>query len=71
MRAARAEGEYVDFANSGFSDFHVFLVRDYLGAGLYHLIFAVVLAFVTGAAGIGLGLLVRRAGRSRAAAGRH
>jgi hypothetical protein len=63
VRAARAEGEYDDFANSGLGNFHVFLVRDYLGAGFYHVIFAVVLALLTGTAGTGLTLLVRRTGR--------
>ena len=32
----RAEGNYADFANSGLSDFNVFVVEDFFGAAFFH-----------------------------------
>jgi hypothetical protein len=58
-RVLRAEGDYDDFARSGFTDFHAFLVRDFLGAGFYHLVFAVALALAFGRTGAALADLLR------------
>jgi hypothetical protein len=67
-RALRAEGEYDDFHRSGMPDFTAFLLRDFLGAGFYHLLLGVVLALGIGSGAAGTVTLTRRALRHRAAA---
>ncbi|HEV7386142.1 MAG TPA: hypothetical protein VGN89_14770, partial [Phenylobacterium sp.] len=56
----RAEGDYADFARSGMSDFNVFVMQDFLGAGFYHLLLSPVFGLVLGALGAGPVLWLRR-----------
>jgi hypothetical protein len=39
----RAEGDFEDFRRSGLSDFNVFVMQDFLGAGFFHLLLSPVL----------------------------
>jgi hypothetical protein len=63
-RALRAEGEYDDFRRSGLTDFTTFLLRDFLGAGFYHLVLgmllALALALAVGSGAAGIVALTRR-----------
>src|SRR5438552_6829944 len=59
-RALRAEGEYDDFHRSGLTDFTTFLLRDFLGAGFFHLLLGVLLALGAGAGAAGIVVLTRR-----------
>jgi hypothetical protein len=63
----RAEGDYEDFARSGMSDFNVFAMQDFLGAGVYHLLLSPVFGLILGGLGAAPVLLLRR-GRARPAA---
>jgi hypothetical protein len=56
----RAEGDYEDFARSGMSDFKVFVMQDFLGAGFYHLLLSPVFGLVLGALGAAPVLWLRR-----------
>ncbi len=56
----RAEGDYEDFARSGMSDFNVFAMQDFLGAGFYHLLLSPVFGLVLGGLGAAPALLLRR-----------
>ena len=56
----RAEGDYEDFARSGMSDFNVFAMQDFLGAGFYHLLLSPVFGLMLGALGAAPALLLRR-----------
>lgn len=58
----RAEGDYEDFARSGMSDFNVFVMQDFLGAGFYHLLLSPVFGLVLGGLGAAPILLLRRGG---------
>ena len=58
----RAEGNFVDFADSRMSDFNAFIMEDFLGAGFFHLLLGPVLATILGAPG---GLLGKRIARLR------
>ena len=46
-----AEGNYADFARSGMSDFHTFVMEDFLGAGFFHLLLAPIIAVILGTIG--------------------
>ena len=61
-----AEGNYADFENSGMTDFNVFLMEDFLGAGFFHLFLGPILATILGAIGglLGKGLARIRTYRS-------
>src|SRR5437763_524572 len=56
-RALRAEGEYDDFHRSGMPDFTAFLLRDFLGAGFYHLLLGILLALAVGSGAAATGAL--------------
>ena len=64
----RAEGNYEDFAHSGMTDFHAFIMEDFLGACFYHLLMAPLLfATVLGGIGAAIGAAAKRIvnGKSR------
>ncbi len=56
----RAEGNVADFANSGMTDFNAFIMEDFLGAGLFHLLLGPILAILPGAIGGLLGKGIAR-----------
>lgn len=61
-RVWRAEGTYEDFARSGANDIRVFVLRDFWGAGFFHLVAGLIIAGVFGTA---TALAVRAAQRHR------
>ncbi len=51
----RAEGNYIDFANSGMADFNTFIMEDFFGAVFFHLLLSPLLAAILGTLGSLLG----------------
>lgn len=47
----RAEGDYEDFARSGLSDFNAFIMEDFMGATIFHLLLGLLAAAVLGVLG--------------------
>ena len=47
----RAEGDLVDFAQSGAANFQAWMMEDFLGAGFYHLLLGPLVAAILGALG--------------------
>jgi hypothetical protein len=64
QRVLTAEGDLADFQRSGMTDFAAFVVQDFYGAGLFHLLAAVVLALIFGSAAAGLARATRRTART-------
>ncbi|MGZ5987164.1 MAG: hypothetical protein ACXWK7_19735 [Caulobacteraceae bacterium] len=56
----RAEGDYEDFRASGMTDFRVFMMQDFLGAGFFHLLLSPLFGALLGGIGAAPGLLARR-----------
>lgn len=56
----RAEGNLDDFAHSGSRNFEAWLMQDFLGAGFYHMILAILIATVLGILGGAIGKLFPR-----------
>jgi hypothetical protein len=63
-RVLRAEGTYDDFHRSGMSDLDAFLLQDFFGAGLFHLLAGVVLAMLVGSVAAAIARTARRAAGS-------
>ncbi len=59
----RAEGDYDDFRRSGMSDFKVFMMQDFLGAGFFHLLLSPLFGVLLGGLGAVPGLVLRRLAR--------
>lgn len=47
-RVWRSEGTYDDFARSGMTDIHAFVLQDFWGAGVFHLLAGMLIAIVFG-----------------------
>jgi len=56
----RAEGDVEDFRRSGMSDFNVFMMQDFLGAGFFHLLLAPLAGLLLGSLGAIPAALVQR-----------
>jgi hypothetical protein len=56
----RAEGDYDDFRSSGMTDFRLFMMQDFLGAGFFHLLLSPLLGTLLGGFGAASGLIARR-----------
>ena len=65
-RVFRAEGFYDDFHRSGMTDLHAFVMQDFLGAGLFHLLAGMVIAVVFGSAAAAIAGAVHPRARSAA-----
>ncbi|MFD3401534.1 hypothetical protein ACFWUU_12680 [Kribbella sp. NPDC058693] len=59
-RVWRAEGTYDDFARSGMTDLHAFVIQDFWGAGTFHLLAGLTIAAVFGTITATLPLLLRK-----------
>ncbi len=55
----QAEGNYVDFHQSGMSDFNTFIVEDFMGAVFFHSLLGPIVAILLGAIGGGIGRTVQ------------
>jgi hypothetical protein len=57
----RAEGDFEDFRRSGLADLQVFLMGDFIGAGVFHLLPSPVFGAVLGSLGAILAVVTARA----------
>jgi hypothetical protein len=64
QRVLTAEGDLTDFQRSGMTDVNAFVLQDFFGAGLFHLLAAVLLAMIFGSAAAGLARATRRTART-------
>ena len=69
MAVLGAEGDFDDFRRSGLADLQVFLMGDFLGAGIFHLLLSPFAGALLGVAGGSLGLTARAVGRRGRRAG--
>ena len=61
----QADGDYLDFARSGVSNFRTFIFQDYLGAGFYHSLILPIAAAIMGTVGGLIGRLMSKVWHER------